>query len=346
MAEAKFDVTKEKNLVMHLVKRPTGNPKPDNFAFVQTELREPADGEVLIRNEYLSIDPTHRIWMNDEEGYMPPVKLNEPFRSLTSGTVVLSKHKDFQPGDRVSGLGCIQKYVVGKPEHMMINKLPPFVSLTSALDYYGINGLTAYLGLLNIGNPQQGETVLVSGAAGAVGCVVGQIAKLKGCRVVAIAGSDDKCAWLTNQLGFDAAVNYKQHNNHQSLKAALEQACPKGVDVFFDNVGGEILDVTLELINLRARIVICGAISQYNNDKHYGLSNTRYLLFKRAKMEGFIFTDFAAQIPQAMSELYGWEQQNKIKVKPAHIEQGMENYPNVVLRLFDGSNTGKLMIKI
>lgn len=346
MAEAKFELSKEKNVVMHLVKRPVGNPKADDFAFVQTELRELADGEVLIKNEYLSIDPTHRIWMNDEEGYMPQIKLNEPFRSLSSGTVVLSKHKDFKAGDAVSCLGGIQNYVIGKPEHMMVNKLPPFASLTTALDFYGINGLTAYLGLLNIGHPQQGETVLVSGAAGAVGCVVGQIAKLKGCRVVGIAGSDDKCSWLTNDLGFDAAVNYKRHNSAEALKAALQQACPQGVDVFFDNVGGQILDVALELINLRARIVICGAISQYNNDKHEGISNMRYVLFKRAKIEGFVFTDFVAQIPQALTDLYTWEQQNKIKVKPPHIEQGLTNYPKVVLRLFDGSNTGKLMIKI
>lgn len=224
-------------------------------------------------------------------------------------------------------------------------KLEDDISLTDALDYYGINGLTAYFGLMKIGQPKEGETVLISGGAGSVGCVVGQIAKLHKCRVVGIAGTDDKCKWM-RELGYDATINYKQHEGVDAMKQAMRNACPNGVDIYYDCVGGDTLNAALTLLNLKARIVLCGAMSQYNKDEVQGPSNYTYLLYRRARMEGFIFFDYAKEFPEAIKQLKKWANEGKVKGKPTQVEEGLKNYPTVINKLFEGTHRGKLIIKL
>lgn len=329
------------NKQWRLKQRPTGKPSRDTWDYTETELPSISDGEVLIRIDYISIDPAMRGWLNDAKSYIEPVKVGDVMRAGTVGEVIESKHDKFAVGDFVSGHNGVQSYAVsdGKGLYKIDPNLAP---LPYYLGVLGMPGMTGYFGLLKTGEPKAGETVVVSGAAGAVGSLVGQIAKIKGCRVVGIAGGPEKCQFLTDELGFDAAVDYKNEN----VRKGLKQACPEGVDVYFDNVGGEILDDVLTQINVHARIVICGAISQYNNTKAVkGPANYLSLLVNRARMEGIVVFDNVKEYPVAMKDIAGWIQAGDIVVKN-HIVECIETFPETLMMLFNGENFGKLILKV
>ncbi len=321
--------------------RPEGLPKDSDFEIVSGPIPQLGPGEVLVRSIYLSLDPAMRGWMTDRPSYIPPVELGAVMRGLAIGEVVESKDPGFRPGQRVSGTVGWQQYAALPAKEL--TAVPEGVALPLALGPLGMTGMTAYFGLLDVGEPRAGETVLVSGAAGAVGSLVGQIAKIQGCRAVGIAGSDEKCAWLTEELGFDAAVNYKKAD---SLPDDLSEACPNGVDVFFDNVGGQILELALARLNRRARVAICGAISIYNaTEPPPGPANYLSLLVNRARMEGFIVFDYHERYGEAARAIAGWIEEGKIQAR-FDIVDDLENAPQALLRLFDGSNTGKLMVRV
>ena len=329
---------------IHLAARPEGLPRETDFAVVSREIPVPAPGEVLVRSIYLSLDPAMRGWMDDRRSYLPPIALGEVMRGLAVGEVMRSEHPDFTPGQRVSALVGWQEYAALPAKEL--TQIPDGIPLPLALGPLGMTGMTAYFGLLDVAKPKAGETVLVSGAAGAVGSLVGQIARIHGCRVVGIAGSDTKCNWLRDDLGFDAAVNYKSFKDPKDLYDALRQACPKGVDVYFDNVGGPLLDMALGMLNQRARITICGAISGYNATEPVpGPANYLSLLINRAKMQGFIVFDYASRYGEAASAISGWLEEGKIKAR-YDIVEGLENAPAALLRLFSGENQGKLMVRV
>lgn len=324
-----------------LKSRPVGEPTLENWEFSEGEVPSISEGELLVKVHYVSLDPAMRGWLNDAKSYIEPVQIGDVMRAGTVGEVVESKNAHFAVGDYVVGHGGVQQYAVtdGKGVHKVDPKLAP---LSTYLGVLGMPGMTGYFGLLKSGEPKAGETVVVSGAAGAVGGLVGQIAKIKGCRVVGIAGGEAKCKFLIDELGFDAAIDYKNEN----VKKALKQACPKGIDVFFDNVGGDILDDVLTRINFKARIVICGAISQYNNTTPVkGPSNYLSLLVNRARMEGIVVFDNIKEYPIAMKEIGGWIQSGEMKVKE-HIVDGIETFPDTLMMLFKGENFGKLMLKV
>lgn len=331
------------NRQWRLARRPVGDIKDGDLEFVETPIPTPGAGEILIRNIYLSLDPTNRIWMSDMDQYMPPVEIGDVMRGGTIGVVETSNDPSLKPGDVVlPGLGGWQEYLVAPAN--AVNKIPAElgVPLDAWMSALGATGATAYFGLLEIGQPKPGETVVVSAAAGAVGSIVGQIAKIKGCRVVGIAGSDEKCRWVTEELGFDTCINYKTGNILEQLRAA----CPNGIDVDFENVGGEILDAVLTLINQNARISLCGLISTYNAaDPVPGPYMFRNILMKRARVEGFIITDFLSRFPEAIQSLAGWMMEGRLKYK-TDIVDGLENAATAVNRLFTGANTGKLLIRI
>lgn len=330
-----------KNKQYLLASRPVGTPTADNWDFVETEVPEPGDNQVLIKVEYISLDPAMRGWMNEGKSYIEPVGIGEVMRAGTVGKILKSSDDNYQEGDYVYGHCGVQQYAVA-PTKGLIKVDPNLAPLERYLGVLGMPGMTAYFGLLETGQPQAGETVVVSGAAGAVGTVVGQIAKIKGCRVVGIAGGQEKCDYLVNELGFDAAIDYK----NSSVAKELKSACPDGVDVFFDNVGGDILDAVLTRINMKARIVICGAISQYNNTTPVkGPSNYLSLLVNRAKMEGIVVFDNAKNYGKAAAEMAGWIAQGKLKAKE-HVVEGIENFPETLLMLFKGENFGKLVLKV
>ena len=329
------------NLQVRLAARPVGLPRGSDFEIIDRAIEEPGPGEVLVRNRFLSLDPAMRGWMDDRPSYIPPVALGEVMRGLTVGEVVASNHESFSPGDPVQGTLGWQGYAVVPAKDL--TPLPAGLPLTLALGPLGMTGLTAYFGLLDVGEPKEGETVLVSGAAGAVGSVVGQIAKIKGCRVVGIAGGPEKCRWLKEELGFDGAIDYKAE---EDLHGAIRAVCPQGVDIYFDNVGGAILNTALRSLNRGARIPICGAISQYNTTEGVeGPSNYLVLLVQRARMEGFVIFDYRKRYPQALAELSTWLKEGKLRYREDVVE-GLENAPAALLRLFDGSNTGKLIVKV
>ncbi|MFC4699239.1 NADP-dependent oxidoreductase [Glaciecola siphonariae] len=321
--------------------RPVGEPTLENWDYNEAEVPSIGDGELLVKVLYVSLDPAMRGWLNDAKSYIEPVQIGDVMRAGTVGQVIESKHDGFSEGDFVVGYAGVQQYAVsdGKGLHKVDPALAP---LSTYLGVLGMPGMTGYFGLLKSGEPKSGETVVVSGAAGAVGGLVGQIAKIKGCRVVGIAGGEDKCKFLIDELGFDAAIDYKNEN----VKKALKEACPKGVDVFFDNVGGQILDDVLTQINFKARIVICGAISQYNNTTPVkGPSNYLSLLVNRARMEGIVVFDNVKEYPIAMKEIGGWIQSGQLKVKE-HIVEGIETFPDTLMMLFKGENFGKLILKV
>ncbi|MBD2439064.1 NADP-dependent oxidoreductase [Nostoc sp. FACHB-110] len=334
-----------KNRQFRLASRPVGDITPNNFEYREEPIPSPSDGEVLVRNIYLSLDPTNRIWMSDRPQYMPPVAIGQVMRGGGIGVVEESKHPNFHPGDLVSGLLGWQDYALALGNTGNgISKLPSPLPcpLTAFVGPLGATGITAYCGFLDIGQPQAGETVVVSAAAGAVGSVVGQIAKIKNCRVVGITSSDEKCRWLLEELGFDDAINYKTAN----LETALAQSCPDGIDIYFDNVGGAILDAVLTKINLHARIPLCGLISAYNATEPVpGPYNYSQILMQRAKIQGFIILDYLPRFPEAMQELGQWLNQGKIKYK-LEIVEGLENAPSAILKLFDGNKIGKLAVKV
>ncbi|MEM1205482.1 MAG: NADP-dependent oxidoreductase [Acidobacteriota bacterium] len=330
----------DSNLQVRLASRPEGLPNSSNFEITHGDVPSPGDGQVLVRLIYLSLDPAMRGWMTDRKSYIEPIGIGDVMRGLTLGEVVESNHDGFAAGDLVSGALGWQQYAVARGKEL--EKLPKGMPLPLFLGPLGMTGLTAYFGLLDIGQPKEGETVFVSAAAGAVGSVVGQIAKIKGCRVVGTAGTEEKCAWLRDELGFDAAINYKTAD----LGAALKEACPKGIDVYFDNVGGETLDHALRFLNKGGRIPLCGAISQYNaTEQPPGPVNYLSLLMNRGRMEGFIVFDFRARYGEALEDLGRWVSEGRLQGK-YDIVDGLENAPEALLKLFDGSNTGKLMVRI
>ncbi len=334
-------MTEPTNLQIRLVERPVGLPSASNFEIAEGPLPEPGPGELLVANRYLSLDPAMRGWMRDARSYIPPVAIGDVMRGGTYGEVIRSNHPKFAEGEAVVGLLGWQSHAVS--DGRGLTKVPGEVPGPMALGVLGMTGLTAYFGLLDVGRPRPGETVLVSGAAGATGSVVGQIAKIGGCRVVGIAGGPEKCAWLTDELGFDAAIDYKAVDD---LPAEVRAACKPGVDVFFDNVGGSHLEAALGAIRRHARVVICGAISQYNaQEAAPGPANYLSLLVNRARMEGFIVFDYEARYPEAQRALGGWVAAGKIKHRE-EIVDGLRNAPAALLRLFDGSKRGKLVVRI
>jgi len=336
----------ETNLQFRLAARPVGMVKDSDWQQVGEPLRELADGEILIKVLYLSLDPAMRGWMNDAKSYIRPVAIGEVMRAGGIGVVTASKSPKFAVGDHVSGPLGVQRYWLGKIDDKsaaLLNKVDPKLApLTTYLNTLGMPGMTAYFGLLESGQPKAGETVVVSGAAGAVGQTVGQVAKQLGCRVVGIAGGKEKCDFVVNQLGFDACIDYKGG----SVKDGLKQHCPQGVDVYFDNVGGEILDTVLTRINMKARIVICGAISQYNNTTPVkGPANYLSLLVNRARMEGIVVFDYADRYHLGVAALGKWLKEGKISSKE-DIVQGLENFPRALNMLFEGKNFGKLVLQV
>ncbi|MBP2280666.1 NADPH-dependent curcumin reductase CurA [Psychrobacter sp. PL19] len=329
------------NKQWRLKARPIGEPSADTWDYTESELPVVTDGQLLIKIEYISLDPAMRGWLNDAKSYIEPVQIGEVMRAGTVGQVVESKLAGFVAGDYVCGHNGVQSYAFSDGTDLY--KVDPNLApLPYYLGVLGMPGMTGYFGLLKTGQPKAGETVVVSGAAGAVGGLVGQIAKIKGCRVVGIAGGAEKCQFLVDELGFDAAIDYKNEN----VKKALRKTCPKGVDVFFDNVGGEILDDVLTHINRHARIVICGAISQYNNTVPVkGPSNYLSLLVNRARMEGIVVFDNIKEYPIATQDIAGWIQSGELTVKD-HIVEGIATFPDTLMMLFKGENFGKLVLKV
>jgi NADPH-dependent curcumin reductase CurA len=323
-----------------LVEKPAGKLGPEHFKLTDASMPEPKDGEALLRVRYISLDAANRAWMHGAT-YRAAVETNSVMAGGGIAEVVSSKSDMLKPGDIVFGDTGWQQYAAVPAKHL--TKMPRMEPLTHLLSIYGIAGLTAYFGLLHVGKPKQGETVVVSAAAGSVGSIVGQIAKLKGCRVVGIAGGADKCAWLTSELGFDAAVDYKDGAVFKALKAAA----PDGIDVYFDNVGGDILEACLPQMNLNGRIACCGAISQY--DGAPSATGPRgvpgLIVVKRLTMQGFIVMDFMKQRDQALADLQGWVSSGQIKVLEDVIE-GLENTPQALIGLLAGENRGKRMVRV
>jgi len=329
------------NHKFELAARPVGLPKRSDWNYKEEPVRDPGDGELLVKILYISLDPAMRGWMNEGRSYVPPIAIGEVMRALAVGRVVSSKNPKFAVGDHVYGVLGVQEYAVTNGTGL--TKVDPaLVPLPVYLGTLGAPGMTAYFGLLDIGKPQAGQTVVVSGAGGAVGMVVGQIAKIKGCHVVGIAGGAEKCTCVTKDFGFDAAIDYKSEN----VRAAVQKHCPKGVDVYFDNVGGDILDAVLTQIARGARIVICGAISQYNSTTGIkGPSNYLSLLVNRASMTGMVVFDYASRYPEAAREMAAWMAAGKLKSREDIVE-GLETFPDTLLKLFKGENTGKLILKV
>ena len=332
------------NHQVRLASRPVGLPTRANWSFTAEPVAEPGPGGVLVKTLYLSLDPAMRGWMNEGKSYIPPVEIGAVMRAGGVGQVIASQNPAFAVGAYVNASLDVQEYCL-LPEAAIkrsgLFKIDAALGLTPWLNVLGMPGMTGFFGLLEVGLPKPGETVVVSGAAGAVGQTVGQIAKLKGCRVVGLAGDQEKVDYCVNELGFDACINYKTEN----VRTALRAACPKGIDVYFDNVGGEILDFILEQIRLRARIVICGAISQYNNTTPVkGPSNYLSLLVNRARMEGIVVFDNAANYGTAAREMAGWIREGKLISPKVQIEHGIENFLPTLLKLFSGQNFGKLVL--
>lgn len=325
-----------------LARRPSGAIGPDVLRLVESPVPEVPEGACLVRNLYLSLDPTNRIWMSNAEQYMPPVELGAVMRGITIGRVVASRAAELPVGAHVSGLGNWQDYFIARPKQL--TRLPdePGVPLTLYLGLLGMIGATAYFGMLEIGDPKAGENVVVSAAAGAVGSIAGQLAKIRGARVIGIAGDPEKCEWITRELGFDAAIDYKRENVLERLRALA----PGGIDVYFDNTGGPILDAVLQHLRLGARIPLCGLISSYNEAQPgSGPRNYHYILMKRARVQGFIVSDYLPRFPEALQALAAWHREGRIQYR-VDVHPGLEHAPQVLNRLFDGSHRGKLIVQI
>jgi NADPH-dependent curcumin reductase CurA len=321
--------------------RPVGRIKESDYRFVEEPLTELADGEVRVKVNYLSVDPANRGWVNEGGSYMAAIPLGAVMPAMGIGIVDESRDASFQKGDLVSGLLGWQEF--GVSDGKGLQKLPQTgLEPTAFLGLLGHIGLTAYFGLLDIGQPKEGETLVVSAAAGAVGSLVGQIGKIKGCRVVGIAGTDEKCEWITKDLGFDEAINYKSGSILENLK----KACPKGIDIYFENVGGEILEAVLALVNNHARIPLCGMISQYNSTQPVpGPKNFINLLVRRVHLQGFIVVDYLPRAMEGIADLIKWHTEGRLKYR-VDIVEGLKEAPNAVNRLFDGVNQGKLILKV
>lgn len=328
-----------------LRERPAGDFDPKILQRVEEPVPVPGPGQALVRNRYLSLDPTNRIWMSEAEGYLPPVALGEVMRGGAVGEVVASNSRKFPVGAKVAGLLGWQDYaLISDSGDTLVQVIPNWLPapLTATMGVLGATGMTAYFGLTDIGKPKRGETVVISAAAGAVGSIAGQIARLMGARVVGIAGSKDKCDWLVNELGFDAAINRRDADWRAQLKAA----CPKGVDVDFENAGGEILEAVLDLMNLHGRVILCGMISQYGKDEAAGgPRNFRHLLIRRIKVQGFIILDYIPRFPLAQLRMLWWMKRGLIKDRST-IVKGLDHAPQALTQLFRGENTGKLIVEI
>jgi NADPH-dependent curcumin reductase CurA len=335
------------NRQFRLAARPVGLPKDSDWQLTTEPVAEPAEGGVLVRTQYLSLDPAMRGWMNDARSYIPPVGIGEVMRAGGIGRVVASRHSGFAVGDIVTGTPGVQEYWTVAPEqlkHSGLAKIDLRVgSPTQWMNVLGMPGMTGYFGLMDIGQPQPGQTVVVSGAAGAVGQTVGQLAKIKGCRAVGIAGGPAKCEWVVKELGFDACIDYKAG----PVKDALKEHCPKGIDVYFDNVGGEILDAALAKLARKARVIICGAISQYNNTGAVeGPKNYLSLLVNRARMEGMVVFDYTDRFPVAIAEMAGYLKDGRMKSKEDVVRGGVAVFPETLNKLFNGENFGKLVLHV
>jgi NADPH-dependent curcumin reductase len=330
-----------RNRQFRLAARPVGLPKREDWSYVEEPVRELGGGELLIKVLYVSLDPAMRGWISDRKSYVPPVAIGEVMRALAVGRVIASNNPRFAVGDYVSGVLGVQEYAIS--DGSALAKVDPKIApLPTHLSALGMPGMTAYFGLLDTVQLKTGDTVVVSAAAGAVGSVVGQISKIKDCRVVGIAGGTKKCSYVVDELGFDAAIDYKS----EKISEALQKHCPEGVDVYFDNVGGDILDAVLARTARGARVVICGAISQYNNTGPMkGPSNYIFLLVNRAMMKGMLVMDYVQRFPEAVREMAGWLAAGRLKSKE-DIVVGLENFPEALLKLFTGENFGKLEIKV
>ena len=328
---------------IRLNKRADGVPQDDVWATTHDALPALGDGEIAVDVEYVSVDPAMRGWIIDTPSYLPPVQIGEVMRAGGLGTVTASRKEGFAPGDIVRGITGVQSHYVGPADGFTIAR-PDLAPARKFLAGLGMPGMTAYFGLLDIGEPKEGETVLISGAGGAVGSVAGQIAKIKGCRVIGIAGGPEKCDAVVNRYGFDACIDYKA----EDVSKAIRAHCPGGVDVYFDNVGGETLDAALANIAMHGRISLCGAISQYNamgEEGMVGPRNYMQLLVKRARMVGFVVIDYADRYADAIAQMAGWMNEGKL-VLDEHVVDGIASFPEALRMLFDGRNTGKLMIKV
>ena len=329
-----------KNTQVLLASRPRVMVQKSNFSFQTVSIPDLREGQVLVRNEYISLDPAIRGWMNAGTTYMPGIPLGDVVRAFAAGEVIDSRHPDYAKGTFVEGLLGAQQYAVSNGKGLKkldISKGP----LPWHLGVLGMPGMTAYFGLLERGKPQTGDTIFISGAAGIVGSTVGQIAKIKGCRVVGTAGSDEKCQYLLDDCGFDAAFNYKT----ESTDAALKKHCPDGLHIYYDNVGGEMLDAALANLARGARVVICGAISQYNATSMYGPKNYMKIVTARGTMTGIIVFDFADRYAEAVAQLSAWLNSGQMRTKQ-QIEHGIENFPAALLKLYTGDNFGKLLLKL
>lgn len=330
------------NKKMILINRPTGIPEKNTWSFEEELISEIKDGQILIKHQYISLDPAMRGWMNNSKSYIPPVEIGTVMRAGTVGEVIqVNNNTNFKVGDFVSGWGGVQEYSIsdGKNYSIIKDKNNPIHRYLGAL---GMPGMTAYFGIINEGKIKSGEIVLVSAAAGAVGSLVGQIAKIKGCKVIGVAGGKEKCKYVKEQLGFDEVIDYKNDNIYSSLK----KYCPEGIDVYFDNVGGEILDAALAKLRMNARIVICGAISQYNNtSRTKGPTNYLSLLVNRATMSGMVVFDYKNDYPMAINQISEWFSEGKLKSNES-IFEGIDNFYEIFLKLFNGNKRGKLILKI
>jgi NADPH-dependent curcumin reductase len=333
----------DRNRRLVLAERPTGHVNESTVRIEEGEAPEPGPGEALVHTRYVSIDPTIRTWMDDVQGYLPPIGIGEVIRAGGVAEVEQSNSDRYSPGDLVFGLTGWQEYALADEAAATMQVLPPGTDPTAALSVFGMTGLTAYFGLTDVGEVREGDVVVVSGAAGATGSVAGQIARIKGAaRVVGIAGSPEKCAWIVDDLGFDAAINYKTDD----VAARLREECPDGIDLYFDNVGGELLDIALGQLALRGRVVLCGAISSYNaRSEIVGPKNYRNLIPRRGRMQGFIILDYAARYGEAQAELAGWVAEGELKFE-THIVEGLENAPDALNLLFTGGNTGKVIVRV
>ena len=326
-----------------LAARPAGEIKASDWDLVEADIPEAADGEFAVEVTHISLDPAMRGWMSAGRSYVPPVEIGEVMRALALGRVVSSRHPGFAEGDLVSGTFGVQEHAVSDGRGVHKIAVGNGVSLAAHLGVLGMTGMTAYFGLLDVGRLEEGDTVLVSGAAGAVGTTVGQIAKIKGARAVGVAGGAEKCRMLVEDLGFDAAVDYKAGD----LRAALREHTPNGVDVFFDNVGGDILNQGLTRLARGARVVICGAVSQYNAAEGMtGPSNYMALLVTRSSMTGFVVFDYAKRYPEAAEQLSGWLAEGRLTSVEDTVRGDITAFPGTLARLFSGQNTGKLVLEL
>jgi NADPH-dependent curcumin reductase len=330
------------NRQIRLAARPTGLPDAGCWQLTEEPVPEPGDGELRVAISHVSLDPAMRGWMNDARSYIPPVEIGAVMRAAAAGEVTASNHPGFAVGDHVTGAFGVQEHAISDGAGV-VRADTALAALPTWLGTLGLTGMTAYFGLRDVGRAQAGDTVVVSGAAGAVGSVAGQIAKLDGCRAIGIAGGEEKCRWLVDDLGFDAAIDYRS----EDVRRALRGHAPDGVDVYFDNVGGEILDAVLTRLARGARVVICGAVSQYNaTGAVRGPSNYLSLLVARASMTGMVVFDYADRYAEASAEMAGWLRDGRLTTREDVVEGGVEAFPETLLRLFRGENIGKLVLKV